>query len=210
MKKALYLLCCSLWWASGPSDAIAQSNGSRLNMAGKSKTAVLPPKSPLSFSPYKVNNQPLILEKSKAVSTYYRTLIFGSDSGVVAAEEDKEIEVKQGIVPPAATSRAISFESNSKRETENLYINDQITVKNLYPNPANDYAYLQYLIGQEVKDVKVSLYNVLGATVKEYLLNRQSQLLTVDTRSLPNGVYFYQLTVDGQKVATKKLLVRHH
>lgn len=210
MKKAFYLLCCILGLAFGLSDAIAQSNGSRLNMAGKSKPAVLPQKSPLSFSPYKVNNQPLILEKSKAVSTYYKTLIFGSDSEAVAVEEAKETEVRQAVAAPAATSRPISFESNPNQETENLYVNDQITVKNLYPNPANDYAYLQYVIGQEVKDVKVSLYNVLGATVKEFLLNRQSQLLTVDTRSLPNGVYFYQLTVDGQKVATKKLLVRHH
>ncbi len=207
MKKTFYLLCCLLlgtWVASG---VLAQGSGSRLNIAKKEKPATLN-KSPLSYSPYKVNNQSLILEKSTALSTYYRTLLFGNSSEM-PAEESREVEPVHVTAPHPPTPKPVSFESSSQ-ENENLYVNDRITVKNLYPNPANEFALLQYNMGLDVKDAKMALYNVLGATIKEYSLNRQEQLLTVDTRNLPNGVYFYQLTVDGQKVATKKLLVRHH
>ncbi len=208
MKKTIYLFCCLLlgtWVASGVS---AQGSGSRLNIAKKGKPAVLN-KSPLLYSPYKVNNQPLIIEKNNAVSTYYRTLLFGNSADINPAEDSREVEPVHVNAPHTATPKPVSFE-NSSQENENLYVNDRIAVKNLYPNPANEFAFLQYTMGSDVKDAKVALYNVLGATIKEYSLSRQSQELTVDTRHLPNGVYFYQLTVDGQKVATKKLLVRHH
>ncbi len=208
MKKTLYLLCCLLLgtWVAG--SVSAQSSGSRLNIAKKEKPTALK-KSPLSYSPYKVNTQPLILEKSTALSTYYRTLLFGNSNEMTPTEESREIEPVHINAPHTATPKPVSFESSSQ-ENENLYVNDRITVKNLYPNPANEFALLQYSMGMDVKDAKVALYNVLGATIKEYSLSHQSQQLTVDTRNLPNGVYFYQLTVDGQKVATKKLLVRHH
>lgn len=209
MKKLLYLLSCLLWGILSFTGVIAQGNGSRLNMANKAKSASLET-SPLSYSPYKVSSQPLILEKSKAVSTYYRTLLFGNNQDTVGSvEEARETEVRQPVVPQTNTPKPVSFE-NAAQENDNLYINERIAVKNLYPNPANESALLQYSMGVDVKDAKISLYNVLGATVKEYSLSRQSQQLTVDTRHLPNGVYFYQLTVEGQKVATKKLLIRHH
>ena len=209
MRKRVYLLCCLLLGIGIASSALAQGNGgSRLNITKKEKPTALK-KSPLSYSPYKVNNQPLILQKPAALSTYYRTLLFGNSGEISSPEESKEIEPVLVNVPQNTVSKPVNFE-NSNQENENLYVSDRITVKNLYPNPANEFALLQYSIGDDVKNAKMALYNVLGATVKEYSLNRQSQQLNVDTRNLPNGVYFYQLTVDGQKVATKKLLVRHH
>lgn len=210
MRHIFYFLYILLLGAIATGSVYAQEKGSRLNMAGKNKPTVPNRKSPLSFSPYKVSNQPLILEKSSAVSTYYRTLLFGNTHDTAALSEDgREVETSEASAPQVMSPKPVSFE-NSSQENENLYVNDRIAVKNLYPNPANEYALLQYNMGLDIKDAKVSLYNVLGATVKEYSLNRQSQQLHVDTRQLPNGVYFYQLTVDGQKVATKKLLVRHH
>lgn len=211
MKRLLYLFCCIILGALISAGAYAQTNGSRLNIAGKSKPTRLEANKPLnSFSPYKVNNQPLILEKSKALSTYYRTLLFGNGPEPSLAEDKKEVEVNTAPSRPVDTPGTVSFESGNSQENENFYVSDRIVVKNLYPNPANDFAFLRYTLNGDVKDAKISLYNVLGATVREYTLNRQSQQLTMDTRQLPNGVYFYQLTVDGQKVATKKLLIRHH
>ncbi len=181
------------------------ANESRLNMAYKKRATM--EKSPLSYSPFVVNNQPLILEKSKALSTFYRTLLFGDNTTgqTVPTESNPSIAATvQRSEPQAVTFETVTLEN------ENLFVSDKINVRNLYPNPANDYAYLEYVMTPLIKDAKISFYNVLGATVKEYALARSSQRLTVDTRLLPNGVYFYQLTVDGHKVATKKLLVRHH
>ncbi len=208
MKRTIYLLCCLLLGTLVATGVWAQGSGSRLNIAKKEKPTTLK-KSPLSYSPYKVNNQPLIIEKNTAVSTYYRTLLFGNSNETNPVEDSREAEPVNANAPHTTLPKPVSFE-NSNQENENLYVNDRISVKNLYPNPANEFALLQYSMGTDIKDAKVALYNVLGATVKEYSLSRQSQQLTVETRHLPNGVYFYQLTVDGQKVATKKLLVRHH
>jgi hypothetical protein len=45
--------------------------------------------------------------------------------------------------------------------------------------------------------------------MQEFTLNKNDRKLRVNTRDMPTGLYFYQLSVDGKKVATKKMLVRH-
>ena len=191
---------------------IAQStssaqNQSRLNMAYKKTPTSINKK--LNAVPYSIDNQPLILKVSKALGSYYKALLFGETT-------THETAVSLEQVSPAAPSVAVSKESkfeqleNHTDENEYLYSSEKINVRNLYPNPASENTYLEYTISSTIKEAKIAFFNVLGATIKEYSLNKNSQKLTIDTRSMPNGVYFYQLTVDGQKVATKKLLVRHH
>jgi hypothetical protein len=51
--------------------------------------------------------------------------------------------------------------------------------------------------------------NVLGAPIAEYNLDRNDRKVRIVTRDLSTGYYLYQLSVDGKKVATKRLLVRH-
>jgi hypothetical protein len=90
-----------------------------------------------------------------------------------------------------------------------LYTSERITVSNIYPNPASEFAELDYSIQNSVRDAKVIFYNVLGSQVAEFVLDKSDRKLRINTREMPTGVYFYQLAVDGKKVATKKMLVRH-
>ena len=92
---------------------------------------------------------------------------------------------------------------------EQLYANDKISVSNIYPNPASEYADLDYNITANIRDAKLIIYNVLGSQMAELPLNRNDRKLRVNTKDMPTGLYFYQLSLDGQKVATKKMLVRH-
>jgi hypothetical protein len=41
------------------------------------------------------------------------------------------------------------------------------------------------------------------------VLTKNNGKLRVDTTVMPTGLYFYQLSLEGKKVATKKMLVRH-
>ena len=90
-----------------------------------------------------------------------------------------------------------------------MYTSDKLLVSNIYPNPASDWAEISYQITGPVSDARLVLINVLGSPVAEYPLEKNDHKIRIQTGDMMTGVYFYQLSVDGKKVATKKLLVRH-
>lgn len=101
----------------------------------------------------------------------------------------------------------ISGIGGSQEDTK-LYTNSQMTVSNLYPNPADNYVELDYNLQDGVTDVKLTIRNVLGVLVGEYALNSGGRL-HIDVSRLAAGVYFYTLSLHNKNVATKKLLIRN-
>lgn len=89
-----------------------------------------------------------------------------------------------------------------------LFQGDRIFVSHLYPNPAADFALVDYQFSGSNQEVKISIYNVLGLVVKEVALDRDDRSAKISLRDLNSGLYMYQLLVDGRPVATKKLMVR--
>jgi len=89
-----------------------------------------------------------------------------------------------------------------------LFQGDRIFVSHLYPNPATDYALVDYQFSTNNQEVKIAIYNVLGLLVKEVDLDREDRSAKISLKELNSGLYMYQLLVDGKPVATKKLMVR--
>jgi hypothetical protein len=87
---------------------------------------------------------------------------------------------------------------------------EKISVSNIYPNPANDYAYIDYTVNGSFTAANLSFFNLLGKQLAEYPLTKSSDKLRINTSSWESGIYMYQLIIDGKKIATKKLLVRHN
>lgn len=89
-----------------------------------------------------------------------------------------------------------------------LFQGDRIFVSHLYPNPAVDFAQVDYQFSGNNQEVKISIFNVLGQVVKEIDLDKDDRTVKISLRELNSGLYMYQLLVDGKPVATKKLMVR--
>jgi hypothetical protein len=133
------------------------------------------------------------------VNQYFRNaLLNGSAKPVIAKTSNSEM--------PATNDRSIGVNENSDK----LYSSEKITVSNIYPNPANDYASVDYVINGNVNEATMSFYNLLGHEIANYELDKFDHKLKVQTTNWDSGIYLYQLVVDGKKVVTKKLLVRHN
>ena len=89
-----------------------------------------------------------------------------------------------------------------------LFQGDRIYVSHLYPNPAVDFAQVDYQFSGNNQEVKITIYNVLGLVMKEIDLDKDDRSVKISLRELNSGLYMYQLLVDGKPVATKKLMVR--
>jgi len=202
MKKTiLYLIICTFFAWTGI-QAQTVSNGSRLNITPKKKPIT---NGNMKFSnvPDVLNYKPLSVQKPMALNKFYRTLLFSNastaESTAVSAGE---------IVEKNAEKRNPSVEAPTRVE-EQLYTSEKITVSNIYPNPASEYAELDYAMSGDIRDAKLIFYNVLGSQIQEYSLSKGETKLHINTREMSTGLYFYQLALDGKKVATKKMLVRH-
>lgn len=182
-------------------QAQSVSGGSRLNMVGKKK---IPAAQSMKFSNFSggINYKPLTLQNPKALNTFYTSFLFASASGADNNALAAEVSEKNG------EKKSPALEAQMKAE-ELLFVNDKISVSNVYPNPASEYAEIDFTISPGLRDAKLTFYNVLGSQIQEFTLNKNDRKLRVNTRDMATGLYFYQLSVEGKKVATKKMLVRH-
>jgi len=202
MKRNILYLLLSLTLALPGLNAQSVSNGSRLNMVSKKKPAASE-NDKFSGLATALKYKPLSLQNPKALNSFYRSFLFSTPN----ASESTGVAVTE-MVEKTPERRQPAMEAQLKAD-EQLYNNEKISVTNIYPNPASEYAELDYNITGSVRDARLIIYNVLGSQMAELPLNKNDRKLRVNTKDMPTGLYFYQLSLDGQKVATKKMLVRH-
>lgn len=177
--------------------AQVEKGKSRLDIGKKPTTTA---KAPLQRTAFVSKPMPseVRLNKPSVVNQYFRdALLNGSTKPVVTKTSNSEI--------PATNDRSVGTDNNDK-----LYVSDKLVVSNIYPNPANDIATIDYVITGNVNEASMSFYNLLGHEVAAYELDKNEHKLRVQTTNWDSGIYLYQLVVDGKKLVTKKLLVRHN
>lgn len=113
------------------------------------------------------------------------------------------------VAPPTSVSAEQRHGDELTASNEKLFQNERLTVSNLFPNPANDHTKVDYVVASGMTQAKLSFFNALGNPVGDFSLDRSEHRLLINTSQWPNGMYFYQLSLDGRTLATKKLLVRH-
>lgn len=142
-------------------------------------------------------------QKNTAINHFYRNQLLNTASSKTPVRT-ASADTGNLSVPEARQSA-----EETRKADDRMYANERITVSNIYPNPANERAEIDYQILGNVKDAKLTFFNVLGAQVGEYSLDRNERKVRIATSEMNSGMYFYQLSLDGQKIATKKLMVSH-
>ena len=86
--------------------------------------------------------------------------------------------------------------------------NNTFSMSNLYPNPANNEAYLAFNL-KSSSNVNIDLYNLMGQKVKSAInktFTSGEKTVEIDLSGVKPGVYFVNMTVNGV-TQTKKLTV---
>jgi len=76
------------------------------------------------------------------------------------------------------------------------------------PNPANNVTAITYQYSS-TKDARLVFYNLLGSPLKEIKLQNNNGVSLIEASQFASGVYIYSLIIDGNSVASKKLVVVH-
>jgi len=133
-----------------------------------------------------------------------------------------EVALDAGLVPGVSSVRYIAYNKSNpgealeielnfiveeKPEKANIYTSRDITLQDVYPNPASDFAFVEYKIVQDNVKARIILHNVLGNSVGEYDLFSSDTKAKIQTSDLNAGIYFYTLYLNGKAVLTRKLVV---
>ena len=185
--------------------------GSRLELGRtstehKTTTPVLPSRRalPVPNPALAASDRPITIYKNAPINEHYRGLLMSRSVTKPAARTGAADNA------PVASVETHPVPGQEIKAENRMYANDRLWVSNAYPNPADDAAELDYQFsGSPVNGAKLVVLNVLGTPVAEYELDRNDRKLRIITRDLSTGYYLYQLSVEGRKVATKRLLVRH-
>jgi hypothetical protein len=86
----------------------------------------------------------------------------------------------------------------------------ELSLAKAYPNPVSDRLSIDYKIPSSSQNAEIVFYNINGRKMISLPLNKNQLTVKVDTQKWIDGTYFYHLTVDGQKVASQKVIVIHN
>ncbi len=110
--------------------------------------------------------------------------------------------------PSEALEYEVEYTIEERSESKSLYDSQDIQLTEIFPNPVSEFAILNYELKNPETKAKVVLHNVLGSIVSEYELLPFENKLKIETDNFNPGVYFYSLYLDGDGVATHKLIIR--
>jgi hypothetical protein len=134
-----------------------------------------------------------------------------------------QVALEAGLVPGVSTVRYIAFSKSNPshsmefdlnfaveetQEKQNIFFSKDITIKDIYPNPVLENAYVDYnLISEQVK-AKIVVHNILGNSVGEYSLPSGQNIVRIRIEDVSAGIYFYTLYLNEESVFTRKMMVR--
>jgi hypothetical protein len=136
-----------------------------------------------------------------------QSLYFVLETGIISGQTNLKLGFfLKGVAKEVAEhSITVSVEEKSKGF---IFQSKEITIQDVYPNPASDQAFMEYKIHNENSKAKLLIHNILGRILGDYQLPSSEVRLKIPTEDLPIGVYFYTIYIDQEGVLTRKLVVR--
>lgn len=76
-----------------------------------------------------------------------------------------------------------------------------------YPNPARDFAWIDYQIPTGTKDARLVVRNLVGNLVLEQPLSPEKNRTRISTNQLSNGLYIYSMIYNNKVFVSHRLII---
>jgi hypothetical protein len=134
-----------------------------------------------------------------------QNLNFTLETGLLGGQHFIRFEIFPKGNPNQAIEQTVVIAIDARAH---IFSSKDITVHDVYPNPAADQAFIDYSAHSDAIRVKILIHNILGKQLSEYELLASETRIKIQTEDLPSGVYFYTLYINNQGVLTRKLVIR--
>ncbi len=86
---------------------------------------------------------------------------------------------------------------------------DKSELVSLFPNPAADLLHITYLLPFEKQSAFIRIFDSMGHLVREENVTNGFGILELNAVQFESGLYYYELEVNGNKVASDKFSIIH-
>jgi hypothetical protein len=153
----------------------------------------------------KVEDHIIKIEPGQTLTSFNVVL----EAGLVSAYSSVKYIAYNKSNPSETAEIELHFTIDDKPEKQNIYTSRHISIHDVYPNPINDHAFVDYKILSDKIKAKIIIHNILGSAVGEYELPTLESKVKIRGEELNAGIYFYTLYIDNEGVMTRKLIVKH-
>jgi hypothetical protein len=144
------------------------------------------------------------VEPGETLQDFFYTL----ESGIESAQSHIKFEIFPKGNPLDVVNRLVSISVEEKPSRSYIFQSKDITVQDIYPNPVQDQAFIDYKIHTELVKAKITLHNILGKPMSDHELPFSETRLKIQVDDLVPGVYFYTVYLNSNGILTRKLIVR--
>jgi hypothetical protein len=131
------------------------------------------------------------------------------EAGLVATTSSVKYIAYNKSNPTESQEIDLQFVVEEKPERQTIYTSRHISIHDVYPNPVNDHAFVDYRVLNDKIKAKIIIHNILGSPVGEYELPVLESKVKIRGDDLTAGIYFYTVYIDNEGVMTRKLIVKH-
>ncbi|NJN41508.1 MAG: T9SS type A sorting domain-containing protein [Flammeovirgaceae bacterium] len=144
------------------------------------------------------------IEPGETLEKLYYTL----ETGIITGQNHFKFEVFIKGQPSTIVEYPVNLSIEERGSKTFVFQSKDIKIRDVYPNPVNDYAYLDYQLYNESAKAKVVVYNILGREMGDYDLSLYEFKVKIQAEELASGVYFYTIYLDNVAIVTRKMIVR--
>jgi hypothetical protein len=135
-------------------------------------------------------------------------LYFVIESGIQAMQTTLRFEIFQKGSAHDIVDRSVAISVDEKPGRSVIFQSKDISIQDVYPNPVQTQASIDYKLHSESVKARLTLHNILGKIMGDYDLPASETRVKIQADELTSGVYFYTVYIDNSGVLTRKLIVR--
>lgn len=137
-----------------------------------------------------------------------QNLVYTIESGMQNAQNTIRFQIFNKNYTQESVEHSFYLSVSEKSGKSVLYRSKEITIQDVYPNPVQDQAFIDYQLHNETVKAKLVIHNILGKAMNELELSAFETRAKLVTDDFTSGIYFYTLYLDNTGVLTRKLIVR--
>jgi hypothetical protein len=135
-------------------------------------------------------------------------LLVSFEAGLAAGLSTSKFLIVSKTNPTESIEVDIALLVEEPVDRKSIYNSPFITVHDVYPNPAIEWASIDYKIHQPQPSYAITVRNLLGNVMHRYALPAGENRLKMHTEELTPGIYFFTLYIDNEGVMTRKMMVK--
>lgn len=135
-------------------------------------------------------------------------LVYVLESGLQASHITLKFDVFVKGKPNETQEQMVNVMVEEKQNRSLVFDSKEISVRDVFPNPVQHEAFVEYQLHQDHIKAKMVIHNILGKPMGEYEMPYHESKIKVLAEDLASGIYFFTIYLDGNGVATRKMIVR--